>query len=161
MGLGRHSIPGAVVSGPLKKVCSGESLCFENDSLNRPEKDIRENATYNYHLSSIRVRSEHCVGFLKGRWSSLRGLRLQINSARHVQVASLWVISCITLHCFAMRHKSRTDMTTNEFFQEGIRWLEESRDEDNNQQGIGEEDNREGRKFREELKGRLYEEISV
>ncbi|KAF8580704.1 hypothetical protein K439DRAFT_1356366, partial [Ramaria rubella] len=29
-------------------------------------KDIPENTKYNYYVSRVRVRSKHCVGFLKG-----------------------------------------------------------------------------------------------
>jgi hypothetical protein len=40
----------------------------------RPKKDEDNNNTFNYYVSRVRVHSEHCVGFLKGRWQSLHGL---------------------------------------------------------------------------------------
>lgn len=44
---------------------------YSNISYIRPEKDTPENTRYNYYVSAVRIRSEHCMGFLKGRWSSL------------------------------------------------------------------------------------------
>ncbi|THU93179.1 hypothetical protein K435DRAFT_639753, partial [Dendrothele bispora CBS 962.96] len=58
------------------------------------------NNEYNYWVSKIRIRSEHGVGFLKGRFCSLRGLRLRINNQLSIQFASLWVITAIVLHNF-------------------------------------------------------------
>ena len=55
----------------------GTSLCFVSHTiltLFRPEKDSEKNTEFNYYVSKVWIRSEHCVGFLKGCWSSLRGL---------------------------------------------------------------------------------------
>ncbi|KIJ48108.1 hypothetical protein M422DRAFT_248289 [Sphaerobolus stellatus SS14] len=86
----------------------------------KPEKDTRNNSRYNYYVSRVRVRSEHCVGFLKGRWSSLRGLRLHINNPRHIHLASIWITSCIVLHNFAMQNEEGEDVEGNEFYREGV-----------------------------------------
>ncbi|KAF8576065.1 hypothetical protein K439DRAFT_1649384 [Ramaria rubella] len=77
----------------------------------KPKKDIREN---------VRVRLEHCVGFLKGCWSSLRGLRLHIDKPAHIQLACLWLTACITLHCFTMQHEDGHDLSTDDFYREGL-----------------------------------------
>lgn len=87
----------------------------------RPEKDTPDNTKFNYHVSKVRIRSEHCMGFIKGRWSSLRGLRVQINEPLHIQFASLWITSCIVLHTFAMRYESGLELSTDEFYLEGVR----------------------------------------
>ncbi|KAL1726521.1 hypothetical protein EV714DRAFT_192258, partial [Schizophyllum commune] len=63
-----------------------------------PEKETPENATYNYHVSRVRVRSEHCVGFLKCRWSSLKGLRVAVDATKGLIYASVWATTCIHLH---------------------------------------------------------------
>jgi hypothetical protein len=46
----------------------------------RPASLVPENATFDAAVSRIRVRSEHCMGALKGRFQSLCGLRVNINS---------------------------------------------------------------------------------
>lgn len=94
-------------------------------SIYRPEKDSAENTTFNYHVSRVRVRSEHCVGFLKGRWSSLRGLRIQINESAHLHFASLWITTCIILHCFAMQYERGEDIQSDQFYLDGIRIMQE------------------------------------
>ncbi|KAH9969955.1 hypothetical protein BJV74DRAFT_784654 [Russula compacta] len=64
----------------------------------RPEKDTEENTHYNYYVLKVQICSEHCIGFLKGRWSSLRGLRIYINDKRGLHYAILWITACILLH---------------------------------------------------------------
>lgn len=86
----------------------------------RPEKDTSENTRFNYHVSRVRVRSEHCVGYLKGRWSSLRGLRIGIHEQSHVAYTSLWITACIVLHNFAMQHERGIDVASDEFLTHGI-----------------------------------------
>ncbi|KDN34026.1 hypothetical protein RSAG8_12887, partial [Rhizoctonia solani AG-8 WAC10335] len=49
-------------------------------------------------VSRLRARSEHCNGLLKGRWQSLRGLRISINRRRDHLAAMRWVSACIILH---------------------------------------------------------------
>lgn len=90
----------------------------------RPEKDIPENKTHNYYVSNIRIRSEHCIGFIKGRWSSLRGLRVNINNEDHIKYAVLWIISCIHLHAFATGHETGINTSTDTFYQNGIKIME-------------------------------------
>jgi hypothetical protein len=48
--------------------------------------------------SHLRVRSEHCMGMLKGRWQSLRGLRVKINSKTEHVAACRWITVAIILH---------------------------------------------------------------
>lgn len=93
----------------------------------RPDKNSQENTTYNYHVSCIRICSEHCVGFLKGRWSSLCGLRVRIDSVQDKSFATLWVISCIHLHNFALMHEQGMDMEADQFYITGVQLMEEER----------------------------------
>ncbi|KAF8584918.1 hypothetical protein K439DRAFT_1616396 [Ramaria rubella] len=80
-----------------------------------PDKDLPENTRYNYYVSRVRVRSEHCVGFLKGQWSSLCGLRLHINKPSHIWVATIW----------EAEEGEGGDIELNEFFCKGLSLLEE------------------------------------
>ncbi|KAF9470985.1 hypothetical protein BDN70DRAFT_820616, partial [Pholiota conissans] len=45
---------------------------------------------------------EHAIGFLKGRFQSLKGLCINIVDEASHKFATYWVISCIGLHVFAM-----------------------------------------------------------
>jgi hypothetical protein len=57
-----------------------------------------DNSKFNTAVSRIRVRSEHCMGALKGRFQSLRGLRVNINSNNEHYEALRWVTVAIILH---------------------------------------------------------------
>ncbi|VDB88565.1 unnamed protein product [Peniophora sp. CBMAI 1063] len=94
----------------------------------KPEKEEPRNTTYNYHLSAIRVRSEHCIGFLKGRWASLKGLRVDVNSEKGLEYASLWIRACILLHMFAMKHESGENMEQDVFYRSGVRYQKKQRE---------------------------------
>ena len=85
----------------------------------RPEKDEDSNNTFNYYVSKVCIHSEHCVGFLKGHWQSLRGLRVHINQPTHLQYATLWITTCVLLHAFAMEHEGRIDLSADQFYQKG------------------------------------------
>ena len=49
-------------------------------------------------FKQVRVKSEHAMGYLKGRFSSLRGLRQQIDDATDHKRALAWVKTCIIIH---------------------------------------------------------------
>lgn len=51
----------------------------------------------------LRIRSEHAIGFLKGRFQSLRDLRVLIQDEKSHKSAIYWVVACIAIHCFATR----------------------------------------------------------
>ena len=63
-----------------------------------PASRIPENAIYDRYLSHLRVRSEHTMGALKGRFQCLRGLRLKINSKKDHLGAMQWIKCTIILH---------------------------------------------------------------
>src|ERR1700723_3473221 len=63
----------------------------------------------------------------KGRGSSLLGLQILINESAHIHFASLWITSCIVLHTFAMRHEAGLELSSDEFYLEGVRIMEEER----------------------------------
>jgi hypothetical protein len=51
-----------------------------------------------FNLKQVRVKSEHAMGYLKGRFSSLRGLRQQIDNAVDHKRALAWVKTCVIIH---------------------------------------------------------------
>jgi len=64
----------------------------------RPAAHHPDNAHFDKCVSHLRVRSEHCIGSLKGRWQCLRGLRVHINSKHEHVTACRWISICIILH---------------------------------------------------------------
>jgi hypothetical protein len=50
----------------------------------------------------VRIRSEHAIGFLKGRFHSLKNLRVRIKDKKSHKFATYWVAACIGIHVFAM-----------------------------------------------------------
>lgn len=112
------------------------------------------------------------MGFLKGRWSSLRGLRLRMDDEKGVQFASLWITSCIVLHAFAMDHEEDTPLSNNQFFKQGRKimrgerreweaWQIEREEQLAREEADGEDGHDiellEGRVKRENLKKELFE----
>jgi hypothetical protein len=69
------------------------------------------------------------MGFLKGRWSSLRGLRVRINNESSLQFASLWITACIHLHAFAMDHEDAQFITRDQFYKLGQKIMKRERRE--------------------------------
>jgi hypothetical protein len=69
------------------------------------------------------------MGFLKGRWSSLQGLRVRINNEPSLQFASLWITACIHLHAFAMDHEDARFITKNRFYRLGQKIIRKERRE--------------------------------
>jgi hypothetical protein len=55
-------------------------------------------AKFDGAVAHLRVRSEHCMGALKGRWQCLRGLQVSINSKRDHILACRWITVAIILH---------------------------------------------------------------
>ncbi|KIK23916.1 hypothetical protein PISMIDRAFT_41300, partial [Pisolithus microcarpus 441] len=70
---------------------------------------------YNKHLSKVRVRVEHAFAALKGRFQSLRELRLHMNSLRDIRIAVHWVQCCIILHNMIIRFEERLGDSTMEW----------------------------------------------
>lgn len=76
----------------------------------------------------IRIRSEHAIGFLKGRFQSLKGLRINIIDEDTHKFATYWVVSCIGIHGFAMKCEAEEraksgveeDVNTNDFILAGL-----------------------------------------
>lgn len=64
----------------------------------KPASDIPENAMFDGAVSHLRVRSEHCIGAVKGRFQSLRGLRVSICNNREHMLACRWITVAIILH---------------------------------------------------------------
>lgn len=57
-----------------------------------------ENIIFDKQASNICVRSEHCMGALKGHFQCLKGLRVQINSNTDHIKACQWITAAIILH---------------------------------------------------------------
>jgi hypothetical protein len=51
----------------------------------------------------VRIRSEHAIGFLKGRFQSLKGLHVSIKDTKTHQFATYWVAAFVSVHSFAMQ----------------------------------------------------------
>lgn len=72
---------------PCLKRCRGHSLRQDQDAFNK-------------EISFIRVTIEHCIGMVKGRFQSLKELRLVIDDAISAERANQWIRACLILHNF-------------------------------------------------------------
>jgi hypothetical protein len=102
----------------------------------KPERDLPQNKTFNNHLSIIRIRSEYAIGFLKGRFQSLKELRVKIRNEKTHKVATYWVAACIGIHAYAMQceqeERGRDDSDADQdFILDGLegneRWVVRTR----------------------------------
>ncbi|KAF7289251.1 DDE Tnp4 domain-containing protein [Mycena indigotica] len=73
----------------------------------KPERDEPDNTLFNNHVSFVRVRSEHCIGFLKGCMQSLKGLRILVRSKPDHTYATQWIACCVAVHAYAMHHEAK------------------------------------------------------
>ncbi len=67
-----------------------------------PATSLKPNRTFNFHLSRIRIRSEHTIGYLKGRFQSLKELRFQVLDSQDLAYVTLWINTCIVIHAFCL-----------------------------------------------------------
>lgn len=67
------------------------------------------------------------MGYLKGRWSSLRGLRCNINDRDSHISATLWIAACIHLHNFALGHEQNEHPESDCFFLKGQQYIQEDK----------------------------------
>jgi hypothetical protein len=54
----------------------------------------------------VHIYSEHAIGFLKGPFQSLKGLRINIVDEMMHKFAMYWIVTCIGLHAFTMKCKT-------------------------------------------------------
>jgi hypothetical protein len=73
-------------------------------------------------IFKVRVKSEHAVGYIKGRFCSLKGLRQQIDDSVDHGRALAWVKACIIIHTFVgVLENGREDAEfTDELIREGL-----------------------------------------
>ena len=85
----------------------------------RPHSLLQDNKDFNYHLSKIRIKSEHAIGYLKGRFQLLKKLRLNITTKNDVVYLTGWINACIILHSFCMDQELELQ---KDFLQDGREW---------------------------------------
>ena len=61
---------------------------------NRNSTLTDEQQAFNRHLSGVRVVIENCIGLLKNRFQSLKGLRLQVSDQRDLNRITAWINVC-------------------------------------------------------------------
>ena len=63
-----------------------------------PAAELQRNKNFNWQLARLRVVAEHVAGMLKGRWMSLKELRVSIGTEEDFRWALEWIIACCVLH---------------------------------------------------------------
>lgn len=69
---------------------------------------------FNACLAKPRVKSEHCIGALKGRWPFLREIRHVISGAKSVNTTTNYARGTVTLHNCLMEDPVDDDWPQNE-----------------------------------------------
>jgi hypothetical protein len=73
-----------------------------------------DQTSFNGKLSSARITVEHVMGLLKGRWSSLRGLRIQIHKKEDTEKVNKWIVTCLVLHNMVVKFNDNWEDTSLE-----------------------------------------------
>ncbi|MBW0567242.1 hypothetical protein O181_106957 [Austropuccinia psidii MF-1] len=63
-----------------------------------PATQDANNQQFNFWISHSRVRVEHCIGILKGRWASLAGLQFLFYKSANLEHMVRWIYVCAVLH---------------------------------------------------------------
>ena len=87
-----------------------------------PATSLKLNRTFNFHLFRIRIRSEHTIGYLKGRFQSLKELRFQILNAQDLAYVTLWIKTCIIFHAFCLDYELEVEL---DWLKNGMNWERE------------------------------------
>jgi len=95
----------------------------------KPASNDPANALFDKTVAHLRIRSEHCMGALKGRFQCLRGLRISINSKRDHHFACRWITIAVILHNLIIdvegsrsaAHFAQDHSNADEFEDHGIR----------------------------------------
>ena len=122
----------------------------------KPERDLPDNEIFNNHLSHIRIRLEHAIGYLKGRFQSLKELRVQIMNQKSHKFATYWVACCVGVHTFAMTCEDadeENEYSRQDFINDGLSSSSDSESDAVGQQRAGRLG--EGKRLCEALKRRL------
>lgn len=85
-----------------------------------PASLLKKNRTFNNHLFWIRIRSKHAIGYLKGKFQSLKELRFQITNPQDFAYATLWINCCIILHAFCINYEQQ--LVYSDWLKDGIDW---------------------------------------
>lgn len=105
-----------------------------------PASNIPKNAMFNRRVSHIRVRSEHTMGALKGRFQCLRGLRITIKSNLDHEYACQWVTCAIILHNLIIDVGQQSEGGDIDYFSKTDTQVEEQEnitDDEEGDNGIG------------------------
>ena len=87
-----------------------------------PVTFLKPNRTFNFHLSRIRIRSEHTIGYLKGRFHCLKKLRFQVLNTQDLAYVTLWINTYIILYAFCLDQELKTE---TDWLKDGIDWEKE------------------------------------
>ncbi len=94
--------------------CGYRATYFVCTPYRQPAASIPHNKVFNELFSSARVVIEHVNGILKGRFSSLRGVRVQINSLKDIKRFNEWILVCLILHNILIRFNDDWDEEVDE-----------------------------------------------
>lgn len=70
----------------------------------QPAASLDHNRLYNVLLSSPRQGIEHVNGLVKGRFQSLKGIRIEIKKKKDFKKFCEWIVACLVLHNMFMRY---------------------------------------------------------
>ena len=143
----------------------GQEFCWGNSAYpisstcvavhKRPASLVRENRIFDQCVSSIRVRSEHCMAALKNRFQCLKGLNITINGPDDHIWALEWIKTCVILHNIIVDMEQ--DVVPN--FEEGHNALMGQGEANNN--GDAREDEENDDRAGEEKRQQLIQELLI
>ena len=95
---------------------SNSSVMVPSFKKARNEVNLSRNKElFNTHLAKIRIKSEHCIGILKGRFQCLKGLNTYITGDNDVKYIVDIISACAVLHNLLITYN---DQIPQEWYEE-------------------------------------------
>jgi hypothetical protein len=79
----------------------------------QPAASLPHNSVFNELFSSGRIVIEHVNGIVKGRWCSLRGIRIQVKTVEDFNRINEWISVCLVLHNILNRFNDKWEEEDN------------------------------------------------
>ncbi|MBW0536916.1 hypothetical protein O181_076631 [Austropuccinia psidii MF-1] len=84
-------------------------------SIKSPMANLPFNSHFNYCLSKSHMSNQHTIDILKGKWESLKQIKLQLNGEQDIIPYVTWIKACCILHNMLSQINNSWEALINEY----------------------------------------------